>query len=144
MPLSTLAAPTALRLTRMSKKSPEEVLRQRLRAIPHGENGRVAREAGVAEETLSRWKGRGGDQTPINPDLLTLQGLARALRVPLVALFEEEPAVPATVVAAAREKIVEAERLLADAQGAAEAHRRARGILDRVEKRNRRHGGGAG
>lgn len=135
MASTTMWSPS-LGLTPVSKSKPSwEVLRGRLRAIKHGDNARVADAARISTATLSRWKKKGAE---LNPDLATLEGLAEGLGLPLPALLSEEPLVPSQAVTAARERLAEADRLLAEVQGLAATNRKARGIVERGAKAKRR------
>jgi transcriptional regulator with XRE-family HTH domain len=82
----------------MPGRSAEEVFLERIRSIPHGDQGNVARRAGINSETFSKW--RTGKIRP-NPTLETLVGLAAAMRCPIAYLISdgvyEPPFDPATV-----------------------------------------------
>lgn len=67
------------------KKDPEEILRARIKAVPRGQQGRVAELAGVGAAVFSRW--RKGER--INAQLDTLKRLADALGLPFTDLFRE-------------------------------------------------------
>jgi transcriptional regulator with XRE-family HTH domain len=112
-----------LRLTLMSKPAePEQLLRERLRAIKHGMNGVVADAAGVDRATLSRWKNWDETSEPLNPDLAALKGIAKALGITLAELFREpgEPGESDQRVAEALRKLDEARALLGEVSSARE------------------------
>ena len=67
-------------------KDPREVFAERLKAIPYGQNGRIAAEAGVNQTTLAHWKKKDSRK---NPTLKNIEGLARAFRKPIAWLFSE-------------------------------------------------------
>lgn len=67
-------------------KDPAEVFAERLKAIPYGQNGRIAAEAGIDQGTLARWKRKDAKK---NPTLKNIEGLARAFEKPIAWLFSE-------------------------------------------------------
>ncbi len=70
-------------------KSPTDVLVERLSALPHGQQGRIAELAGLAPETLSRYR-RQNRKIKINPRLSQLEALAETLGRPISWLLCED------------------------------------------------------
>jgi transcriptional regulator with XRE-family HTH domain len=83
-------------------KDPYEVFAERLRAIPYGQNGRIAAEIGIDQGTLARWKRK--DLT-VNPTLKNIEGVARALGRPIAWLFTEGEAPPPAAAAPSPEAV---------------------------------------
>jgi transcriptional regulator with XRE-family HTH domain len=85
-------------------KKAGQVLAERLEALPHGEQGRVAGLAGIHPGTMSRYRkaAKEGKVAPLpNPRLSQLEDVAEALNVGLADLFREAgpaPAIPPATV----------------------------------------------